>query len=161
MKLTNHPEVTMEPARFFLFLNGKDFISIASNSYKIQIKSKGSILVNKFEFEKATVSIYQATYGNEYCESYKADIDLEPDLIRCIDDSTNECVLTIYKPKRNHIEDIKLLEYQWEKTAAGLFAFTEIDKTIDGILESAYGKIKSKTNPSKTLLSVISINIPK
>lgn len=152
---------TFEPARVFLFVNNEHFASIASTTHKIQTNAvSGSILVNKIEFEKVTVSIFRATYGNEYCKSYYSDADLEPELFRCFNNETNEVMLTIYKPTRNHIEDNELLEYQLGNTAAKLFKFSEIDSIVDKTLEFVFGKIKSKTLPSKKLLDEISLTLP-
>ncbi len=107
-----------------------------------------------------TVSIFRATYGNEYCESYYTDADLEPDLFRCFNHETNDFMLTIYKPTRNHIEYNELLEYQLGTATAGLFKFSEIDSIVDKTLESVFGEIKSKTLPSKKLLDEISLTLP-
>ncbi len=149
-----------EPARVFLYLSGKDFISVTSKTLKVPCNTKSSICVNKFEFDKTKISIYQVTYGKNYCNAYCMDMDMEPELFYCVDDQTKECVLTVYKPTRRRIQDIKILEYQLGKYKACLFGYSNIDRIIENVLESAYGRIKSKTSPNLTLLDIIFLGIP-
>lgn len=148
-----------EPARVFVIYNDERFSSIASKTLTIPILVKsGIVLINNFEFDNVTISINQVVYGFNYCDSYFKDIDAEPDLIRCINEETKECVLTIYKPKRNHIDDVKTLGFQLKRTKAGTFKFSEIDKIVERELTSLFGKIKSKTNADKTILTSIIFN---